>query len=180
MRKIIFTLFFVALTFGAAAQKNLSLGLKSGFMTNYKDMQYGFDAAYQWGSAIELALTGAFNPNISLESGTLGNYSTDKLSLYSANLDLRFYLLQQEFWGTGPALGFQYLSVKNKTIDYGDYNIPGFNIGWHGRVFITDNVQINGGWRWTNAKEKMKNQDGSYDRGYHFFYLGLAYTFDLR
>jgi hypothetical protein len=171
MKKYFLFLALVGISFGAAAQKNLSLGLKSGFMNQYKDMQYGFDAAYQWGPALELAFTGGFNPKILLEDTYSTVAPTDELSLYSANLDIRFYLIQQSTWATGPALGGQYISVTDKTKEFGSYNVPGFNLGWHGRVFVTDNLQINGGWRYTNAKE---------DHGYHFFYLGLAWTFELR
>jgi hypothetical protein len=168
MKKIVFILLFAGMTIGVYAQHNLSFGLKSGYMNTYKDMQYGLDIAYQPSYALEFAFTGTCNPNISIADDYA--QKTNKLSLYSANLDLRFYLIQQSTWGTGPALGGQFLSVKNKTDEFGTYNVPGFNLGWHGRVFVTDNLQINGGWRYTNAKE---------EHGYHFFYLGLAWTFEL-
>jgi opacity protein-like surface antigen len=79
--------------------------------------------------------------------------------------------LSSRSWGIGPALGGQYLSVKNKTNEYGTFDVFGFNIGIHGKANLTDNLLINGGWRYTNAKE---------DANYHFFYVGLAYAFQTR
>ncbi|MDR1371731.1 MAG: hypothetical protein LBJ17_01195 [Dysgonamonadaceae bacterium] len=171
MKRILFTLVLVSIALSAYSQKNLSLGIKSGYSRmngyNLKGMQYGVDVAYQFGYAIEAAVTGIYSPALP------SSYTGYDYSLLSASLDLRFYLIQQEIWGTGPAIGGQFFSLKNKNEEYGADNLPGFNLGWHARVFITDdrNLQLNGGWRYTNAQT---------EHAYHLFYLGLAYTLDIR
>ncbi|MDR1562987.1 MAG: hypothetical protein LBS54_07935 [Dysgonamonadaceae bacterium] len=171
MKKLFVSLLFVAVMLPLSAQKNLSVGVKPGYVKmngyNLSGMQYGVEASYQFGYAVELALSGLYGPNLS------SSYTGNDYSLFSAGLDLRFYLIQQEIWGTGPVLGGQYFSLKNenKSEVYGADNLPGFNLGWHGRVFLSDNLQLNAGWRYTNAKT---------DHAYHLFYLGLAFTFDLR
>jgi opacity protein-like surface antigen len=169
MKKIVFVLLLVFSSWNIYAQQgDLSVGVKSGYVTKYEDLLYGLDLAYQFNEPFEIAFTGLMNPNISLEDEFLG--VKNKLSLYSANLDLRIYLIPQRSWATGPVLGAQYLSVNNKTIDFDSYNVLGFNIGWHIRANITDNLKINGGWRYTNAKEGASH---------NFFYAGLTYTFEL-
>jgi len=170
MKKTVLILFFAGLTVSAFSQMgDLSVGLKSGYTTGYNNFLYGFDAAYNLTGSLEVAFTGVMNPNISLKDDW--SSVTNKLSVYSGNLDARLYLLSSRTWGIGPALGGQYLSVKNKTNEYGTFNVFGFNIGVHGKVNITDHLLINGGWRYTNAKE---------DASYNFFYLGIAYVFQTR
>ena len=169
-KTVLLILLFAGLTVRSFSQVgDLTVGLKSGYTTGYDNLLYGFDAAYNLTGSLEIAFTGVMNPTISLKDDYTGR--TDKLSVYSGNLDARLYLLSTRSWGIGPALGGQYLSVKNKTNEYGTYNVLGFNIGVHGKVNLTDNLLINGGWRYTNAKE---------DASYHFFYLGLAYAFQTR
>ena len=170
MKKTVLILLFAGLATHAFSQVgDLTVGLKSGYTTGYDNFLYGFDAAYNLTGSLEIAFTGVMNPNISLKDNYSGK--TDKLSVYSGNLDARLNLLPSRTFGIGPALGGQYLSVKNKTSAYGTFNVLGFNIGIHGKVNITDNLLINGGWRYTNAKE---------DASYHFFYLGVAYIFQTR
>jgi hypothetical protein len=173
MKKTVLILLFAGLATHVFSQAgDLSLGLKSGYATNYDNFLYGFDAAYNWTGALEIAFTGLINPNISQTDDWYTPSRTEKLSVYSGSLDARLYIISTRTWGIGPALGGQYFSVKNKTKEAGTFNTLGFNIGAHGKVHITDNLLINGGWRYTNAKEKTAK--------YSIFYLGVAFVFQTR
>jgi len=170
MKKTVLILLFAGLAVRAFSQMgDLSVGLKSGYTTGYNNFLYGLDAAYNLTGSLEFAFTGVMNPNISL----MDDYSgvNNKLTVYSENLDARLYILSTRTFGVGPALGVQYLSVKNKTNEYGTFNVFGFNIGIHARANLTDHLMINGGWRYTNAKQ---------DASYNFFYVGVAYVFQTR
>jgi opacity protein-like surface antigen len=176
MKKAIFILFAAILSVSAYAQRgDLTVGLKGGYVNStkyYKDILYGTDIAYHLSDYLELAFTGLINPNV--------KWSDSKLAVYSGSLDFRLYLIHQREWGMGPALGGQYLVVDNKTNKYGPDKSLGFNLGWHIRASLTDNLKINGGWRYTNAKVKSNDEHYSdFDMSHHFFYLGLAYTFEL-
>lgn len=176
MKKAIFILVAAILSIHAYAQRgDLAVGLKGGYVNStkyYKDILYGIDIAYHLSDPLEVAFTGLINPSV--------KWSDSKLAVYSSNLDFRFYLIRQREWGMGPALGGQYLIVDNKTNKYGPDKSLGFNLGWHIRASLTDNLKINGGWRYTNAKVKSNDEHYSdFDMSHHFFYLGLAYTFEL-
>ncbi|MDR0686944.1 MAG: porin family protein [Dysgonamonadaceae bacterium] len=169
MKKIFISLLLATVTLTSHAQK-LSVGIKPGYVKmdgyNLSGMNYGIEAGYQFGYALETNICGLYGPNL------ISSLTDNNFSLLSASLDMRFYLIQQETWGTGPVIGGQYFVLKNKSSElYGTDNLPGFNLGWHARAFLTDNLQLNGGWRYTNAKT---------NHTYHLFYLGLAWTFDLR
>jgi hypothetical protein len=169
MKKIFFIALSIAFSVSVFAQKgDFTVGAKTGYISKYKDILYGLDAAYHISDPLEIVVTGLMNPNVSL-SDELDN-SKNKLAVYSASADFRLYLAMQQSWGMGPVLGGQYFSVVNKTDDLYNVDVFGFNLGWHIRASLTDNLKINGGWRYTNAKEDMK---------YHFFYVGLAYTFEM-
>jgi opacity protein-like surface antigen len=169
MKKALFILSLVVLSLNAYSQQgNLSVGAKGGYATKFQDVLYGVDLAYHLTDPFEIAFTGLMNPNVKLKDDLFNK--EDKLSVYSANLDLRLYLLMQRSWATGPALGGQYLSINAKEDDYYSHNVVGFNIGWHFRANISDNMKVNAGWRYTNAKEETS---------YNYFYVGLAYTFEL-
>jgi opacity protein-like surface antigen len=169
MKKVFFILVLAMVSLNGYSQKgNLSVGLKGGYMSSYKDGLYGLDAAYHVADAFEVAFTGLFNPNISWENNI--SYEKNKLAIYSANLDLRLYLITQRDWAMGPALGGQYFILNGKEDNLTDTNALGFNLGWHVRANLTDNVKINGGWRYSNIKDEMS---------YHLFYVGVAYSFQL-
>ena len=173
MKKIALILLFAGLATHAFSQVgDLSVGLKSGYATNYDNFLYGFDVAYNLTGALEVAFTGLMNPEISQTDDWYTPPRTEKLSVYSANLDARLYIISSRTFGIGPALGGQYFAVKNKTKEAGTFNTLGFNIGVHGKVHITDNLLVNGGWRYTNAKEKTAKHS--------LFYLGVAYVFQTR
>lgn len=174
MKKTVLVLLFAVLAVCAFSQAgDLTLGLKGGYATNYNGYPlYGFDAAYNLTGSLEIAFTGLMNPNVSNKDSYDTKYPVHELTVYSGSLDARLYLLSSRTWGIGPALGGQYLSVKDKTNEYGTYNVFGFNIGIHGKAYLTDNLQVNGGWRYTNAKEEAAKHS--------FFYLGVAYSFLIR
>jgi len=189
MKKTGFILLLVVLSIQTYSQRgDLSVGVKGGFLVSteyYKDFLYGIDVAYHLNDPIEVAFTGLMNPNIS----SYKNYQDkeQKLAAYSANLDFRVYLVRVRDWAnfaTGPALGGQFYLVNNKTANLGADKALGFNIGWHARINLTDNVKVNGGWRYTNAKTKDRtnwwNDSLSFDMSHHFFNLGIAYTFELK
>ena len=185
MKKIVLILLLAIASIHAFSQKgDLTVGIKGGYALStsyYKGVLYGIDAAYHISNPLEIAFTGLMNQNISYED--ILEKKKD-LSAYSANLDLRLYLIHQREWATGPALGGNYYIVNNKTDNLGADKTLGFNIGWHLRVNLTDNAKINGGWRYTNAKVKDKSiywsDNASFDMSHHLIYLGVAYTFELR
>jgi hypothetical protein len=177
MKKTVLILLFAVLTVCSFSQVgDLSIGLKGGYATNYNNLLYGFDAAYNLTGSLEIAFTGLLNPGLSYKDTYDTKYPIQKLSVYSGSLDARLYLISSRSWGIGPALGGQYYSVKeiteNKPIKTGTFNVLGFNIGIHGRINITDNLLVNGGWRYTNSKEEAAK--------YSFFYLGVAYAFQTQ
>ena len=179
MKKIVLILFLAILSIHAFSQKgDLTVGAKGGYVLsnstyNYRNILYGIDIAYHLSDPLEIAFTGLMNPNIP--------HDQSKLAIYSANLDFRLYLIHQREWATGPALGGQYYII-DKPNEYKADKALGFNIGWHIRANLTDNVKINGGWRYTNskAKDKKSYRDKTTDISYHLIYVGVAYTFELR
>ncbi|MCL1933925.1 MAG: porin family protein [Candidatus Azobacteroides sp.] len=184
MKKMIFALLFVILSVHAFSQSgDLTIGAKGGYVFStdyYKGILYGFDVAYHLADPLEVAFTGLFNPDISY---TNPMQVKKQLSVYSANLDLRLYLIHHEVWATGPTLGGQYYVVDDKSNEYGADKAWGFNMGWHLRVNLTDNVKINGGYRYTNANAKDRNSwddSAKFPLSHHLIYLGVAYTFELK
>ena len=182
MKKTVFILLLAVLSVQAYSQRSdLTVGAKGGYVFSsdyYKGILYGVDVAYHLSDPLEVAFTWLMNPDISYE-----NTKKKKLSVYSANMDLRLYLIHQREWATGPALGGQYYIVDDKSNQYGADKAWGFNIGWHIRFNLTDNVKINGGWRYTNAKAKDRNSwddNAKFNMSHHLIYLGVAYTFELR
>lgn len=182
MKKTLFILLLAVLSVQAYSQQgDLTVGVKGGYIYSpsdlvFKGVLYGVDVAYHISDPFEVAFTGLLNPNIPRDKSTL--------AVYSMNLDLRFYLIHQREWATGPALGGQYYIVDNKSNNLDTNKALGFNIGWHFRINLTDNVKLNGGWRYTNAKTKDNTKwwssDASFDMSHHLFYVGIAYTFELR
>jgi opacity protein-like surface antigen len=184
MKKTVFILLLAALSVQAFSQTgDLSVGAKGGYVYSpnyYRDILYGIDVAYHLSYPFEVAFTAMMNPKITSYRNI--NDEEKELAIYSASLDLRLYLIQQREWGTGPALGGQYYVVNDKTAGLGSDNTLGFNLGWHFRVNLTDYVKLNGGWRYTNAKFKDPDSvyNNTFDVSYNLFYLGVAYTFELR
>ncbi len=164
-------------SFGAYSQRgDLFIGATGGYLTNYKDIMYGLNTAYHVSDPLEISFTGLMNPNITEEDGEEGSatYTSSKIKMYSANLDVRFYMVLQRNWATGPFIGGQYSYLDKKYLNSAtneeyDVNVAGFNIGWHLRGNITDNLKINGGWRYTSA---------NHNASHHLFYIGIGYTFN--
>ena len=189
MKKTVFILLLAALSIPGFSQKgDLTIGAKGGYVFSpnyYKDILYGIDVAYRISYPLEIAFTGLLNPKVSYEDI---NNDKKKLAVYSANIDFRLYLINQREWATGPAIGGQYYIVdaKDQDTDFsvGTSKALGFNIGWHLCVNLTDNVKLNGGWRYTNAKfnDKTKwwSSDAAFDVSHHLFYVGIGYTFELK
>jgi len=185
MKKILVVLLLATLSIQAFSQKgNLTVGAKGGYVISpeyYNGILYGLDISYHISDPLEVVLTGLMNYKIHYED----YFKTKKeLTPYSANLDFRLYLIRMRDWATGPALGgqFYYVNSKefpnNKDVIKESSKALGFNIGWHLRVNLTDYVKLNGGWKYTNAKDKG---DGySFDMSHHLLYLGIGYTFELR
>jgi hypothetical protein len=148
---------------------DLFVGAQGGFNTRYKDGMYGLNVSYHLLDPLEVSLTGLLNPNISL-TDEFNKSKKENLTIYSINLDLHYYMLLMRSWGMGPALGYQYLTVKNKENSLSSFSASGFNIGWHMRFNISDDMKIMGGWRYNMANE---------DARYHFIYVGIGYTFSL-
>jgi opacity protein-like surface antigen len=168
-RRLVLAALFICFTISSYAQVgDLFVGAQGGFNTRYSDGMYGLNISYHLVDPIEVSFTGLLNPNISLTDEL--DHSVEKLNVYSLNLDMRYYMLLMRSWGMGPALGYQHLIVKNKDVPIGDFSASGFNIGWHMRFNITDELKITSGWRYTMAAE---------DARHHYIYLGIGYTFSL-
>ena len=172
MKKLFLLLLTTACSFGAFAQiGDFSVGATGGYITKYKDLMYGFNAGYHVTDPLELSFTGLMNPSMTEENESFSR----EIKMYSANLDIRYYMALQRSWATGPFIGGQYTYLDRTDLDSAEnyrykLNVAGFNIGWHLRINLTDNLKVNGGWRYT-----MANQNASH----HVFYLGLGYTFNL-
>jgi len=187
MKKTVFILLLAILSVQAYSQKgDLTVGAKGGYVYSphyYNGSMYGFDVAYNISDPFEIVFTGMMNPNVPYVSKDNSGNSNYKLAVYSANIDFRLYLIHQQTWATGPALGGQYYIVNNMTNNTYNSKALGFNIGWHVKVNLTDNLQLNGGWRYTNAKAKNTANwwdDSTTDISYNLFYLGVAYSFELK
>jgi opacity protein-like surface antigen len=167
MRKIFLVLVLAVISLNTYSQSgDFAVGAKAGYITYYKNLLYGLDLSYHLTDPLELAFTGLYNSDVSLKNEITNK--TNKFAIYSMNLDARLYLIMQESWATGPVLGGQYLISKCKTDDLISEKVFGFNMGWHIRANVTDNLKINGGWRYTNAKEELSH---------NLFYAGVAFTF---
>ena len=178
MKKLFLLLFTTVCSLGAFAQTgDLSVGATGGYITKYKDLMYGFNIGYHVTDPLELNFTGLMNPSMTEENETFlpGDKFSRKIKMYSTNLDIRYYMVLQRDWATGPFIGGQYSYLDRKDLDsvtneQYKLNVAGFNVGWHLRINLTDNLKINGGWRYT-----MANQNSSH----HVFYLGLGYTLNV-
>ena len=172
MKRLIFILFSGLFFANLQAQVgDLLAGANGGFITKYNTGMYGLNVSYHITDPLEASFTSLLNPKVSL-TDEFDKSLVDKLSLYSFNLDLRYYMLHMRDWGTGPTLGYQLLVVKdkNKNASLGDFNASGLNLGWHVRVNLTDEIKIFGGWRYTMASENASH---------HLFNIGIGYTFSL-
>ena len=177
MKKLFLLLLTTACSFGAFAQiGDFSVGATGGYLTKYKDLLYGLNASYHITDPLELSFTGLMNPSMTEEITTLpGEDFSRKIKMYSANFDIRYYMVLQRDWATGPFIGGQYTYLGKtdmNSVQQDKYksNVAGFNIGWHLRINLTDHLKINGGWRYTSANENASH---------HLFYLGLGYTFNI-
>jgi len=190
MKKTVFVLLLATLSIGAYSQKgNITVGAKGGYLYSPVDLQfhgilYGVEAAYHLSDPLEIAFSGLMNPNVPYALTDNNQKTNEKLAIYSMNLDLRLYLIHQQTWATGPALGGQYYIVNNVTTSLGSDKALGFNLGWHIRVNLTDNLLLNGGWRYTNAKAKDNrnwwDNESKLDISHHLFYIGISYMFEAK
>ncbi|MDR0427144.1 MAG: porin family protein [Dysgonamonadaceae bacterium] len=177
MKKIVFILIAALFVLKANAQAgDFTVGLKGAYATKYEGFLYGADLAYQLSPLLELNLSGTMNPGIKKTDKLFDNDSDPdrrKTSLYTGSLDLRFFLISSDNFSTGPILGGSYAKYEttnlNDNFTY-DGNYFGFNLGWHAQVRVAENIKINGGWRYTNAKD---------DQNHHIFYVGVGYAFNL-
>jgi opacity protein-like surface antigen len=176
MKKIVFILllFFVVVSLPAQTRAgDLTVGARGTYISMYKSFTYGLDASYQITDQLEASLSGTLNPNIKKKDEYNSKFDR-KVSLYSGNLDLRFYLLNMETFAMGPALGGQCIFFKitepSTQLVRDEGTSLGFNIGWHIRAELSENVKLNGGWRYTTATEGLSH---------HAFYLGIGYSFHL-
>lgn len=176
MKKIVFILLPVFFAAGLHAQTragDLTAGARGAYISMYKSFTYGLDVSYQITDPLEVSLSGMLNPNIKKKDEYNSRFDRD-ISLYSGNLDLRFYMLNLETFAMGPALGGQCLFFKitePSTQSVRDEGVStGFNIGWHIRAELAEDVKLNGGWRYTTATKGFSH---------HAFYIGIAYTFHL-
>ncbi|MDR1526556.1 MAG: porin family protein [Dysgonamonadaceae bacterium] len=164
----------LGLVFSAAVQVHAQAGdlyggLQGGYATYYKAPLYGLNLSYNISDPLQISLTGLMNPNI-IKAVDYNHTLKENLQLYSTNLDIRLFLINMEMWATGPTLGGQYLYINKKDNLLGPDNLFGFNIGWHLQINMTDNLRINGGWRYSSIKDSDS---------YNLFYIGIGYAFNL-
>lgn len=168
MKKVLLFVFAGLLSCSAFAQQgDFSVGAKGSYITVYKDFLYGLDISYHLTDQLELSLSELINPSVTKKEEY---YDPEHLGLYSTNLNIRYYLLLQESWATGPMIGGQYLYVKDKDNSIYDIKSVGFNIGWIARFNITDNLKMSGSWRYTNGKDQTSH---------HAFTVGVSYCFNV-
>jgi opacity protein-like surface antigen len=166
MKRLILVLFLFFSLANVFAQKgDLFGGIEGGYTTYYNNALYGLNVGYHIADPLEISFTGLLNTNASRI-----DYLDDveKFSLYSFNFDFHYYLLLMRSWGMGPVLGYQFLNEKYNA---DSFNFNGFNLGWHLRGNLTDNLKLMGGWRYTMFNEKDANNS--------YFYVGIGYTFSL-
>jgi hypothetical protein len=170
MKNFVFALLSMCFSLASYAQVgDTFLGLQGGYNSQYKDGMYGLNISHHFLDQAEASFTGLLNPSISLSD----TYPEDNLKVYSLSLDLRYYLMLMRSWGMGPVLGYQHLFVQYKEKPWCDFNASGFNIGWHLRGNLTDEIKLMGGWRYTMANKSSE------DTKHHYIYLGFGYTFSL-
>ncbi len=177
MKKIFLLLFTVICSLGAHAQAgDLFVGATGGYITSYQNVLYGINAAYHVTDPLEISFTGLMNPNINDDENSIaGENNSTKIKMYSTNFDIRYYIILQRNWAMGPFIGGQYSYLDKKYINSAtneqySLNVAGFNIGWQLRANLTENIKLNGGWRYTSA---------NHNASHHLFYIGLGYTFNL-
>ncbi|MDR0865262.1 MAG: porin family protein [Candidatus Symbiothrix sp.] len=177
MKKAVLMLLLGFFAINSYAQAgDLTIGPKGSYILKYPGFTYGLDVSYQLSDPLEITLSGMMNPQIKTTDKDYKDPTYDRnISIYGGNLDLHFYLLNQETWGMGPAIGFQCASFKVKDPNLNDYVEDegiayGVNMGWHIRAELTENLKLNGGWSYTSATEYFSH---------HTFYLGIGYTFNL-
>lgn len=171
MKKAIIILFLAFSGIQAYAQAgDLYGGVEAGYATYYKAPLYGLNVSYNVRNPLQISLTGLMNPSLT-KAVDYNHLIKEKLTLYSANLDARLFLINMDAWATGPVLGGQYLYIKKKdNMNLPADNLFGFNIGWHLKINLTDNVRVNGGWRYSSIKDS---------ESYNLFYVGIGYAFNL-
>lgn len=138
-----------------------------GVYSNYSKMSGGLTIDYNLRDHFQFSLSQAFGGYEDEYKGI-----SNKVRVFTTNLDARFLIIHQREWGMGPFIGAQYMieKSKDKAHDYLNDNRPGFNIGWHMQGNLTDFIRVSGGWRWSNLTEGTSH---------HQFYLSLGYNFSL-
>jgi len=167
MKKAVIILSLVFLSIQSYAQAgDLYFGLQGGYATYFKAPVYGLNISYDILKPLQVSLTGLMNPKA---PAVWKEYEKGR-SLYTVDLDARLFLINLDSWATGPSIGAQYLHFKvdDNTLPFSD-SAFGFNIGWHLRVNMSENLRLNGGWRYTTNKIQ----------GYSLFYIGIGYAFNL-
>ncbi|KAA6301073.1 MAG: hypothetical protein EZS26_002789 [Candidatus Ordinivivax streblomastigis] len=174
MKKIVLILlsgFFGLTTFAQGG--DVTIGAQGGYTTKFKGTVYGLNLSYGVNNMLEISASEMMSTDL-MKYDLL--YKKDyRLKLFSAtHLNIRFLLLNFGDFATGPGVGAQYLiyryqPVPNEYLDR-DFNGLGFNIGWHARCNVTENLRINAGWHYSSIKE---------ENSYNTFYLGIGYAFNL-
>jgi len=170
MKKSLIIVFIslLAFSYSHAQTGELSLNLGGGYATKHKNALFGLNIDYNIADHFQLSLSHWMNPSI--ETKEEFTNKIEKYGMYATNLDARFFVLHMRDWATGPSLGGQFLIYDDKNIGKKE-NLFGFNLGWHIRANITDNLRVTGGWKWTSL---TKNEPS-----YHLFYLGVGWAFEL-
>lgn len=177
MKRIIFSFLFSVLFISlsnAQHQGDLNVGLRAGYITQFKNIAYGVQAGYHLKDPLELNLSFLMNPNIDLKDDSFP-VNNSKIKMYSTNMELYYYLLGQKTWFMGPLIGGQYCRLKNDYYNANPSHVEktdswALNLGWQMKFSLGENMKLEGGWRYSIATE---------DVNHHTYYLGLGYTFQL-
>ena len=180
MKKVFFVLLLIlAASFNKAQAQagDLHIGAVGGYQSFYKSPVYGLNLSYDISTPLQVSVTSLANFGFT-QKDEFNQAEDRKLKIFSHNLDFRLFLINLETWAMGPSLGCEYLVERGeKQVVDGevfdslrDFNAFGFNVGWHLRVNVTDNLRLNGGWRYTSSQEEASRNT---------FYLGLGYAFNL-
>ncbi len=157
-----------------AQQGDLTVGARGAYITNYKDFLFGLRTGYHLTDPLEVNFSFLMSPEIKLEDPS-DALNDSKVKMYTFDLNLCYYIIMNRTWGMGPALGGEYgivdnhfYNVRNPYTENDNY--WAFNVGWQLKYNITENIKLDGGWKYSAATQDMTH---------HTFYLGVGYTFNL-
>jgi len=175
---LLFATLFVFTAATYAQQGDLYVGAQGGYITDYKDFLFGAKVGYRLTNPLEVNFSFLMNPEIKLKDDAYPN-NNSKIKMYVYDVNLCYYIIQNNMWDMGPAFGLEYGIVDNHFYNIAvpfteNANYRAFNIGWQIKCNITDNLKLSGSWKYSTGKDVDSE---SVNR--HTFCLGIGYTFNV-